>query len=315
MDFTLSPDQQLLADTARRLFDKECPPALVRAHIDDPDAYAPLWKHLRDYAALGAGPATDCCLFLDASGHAAAPGPLLATLLYTSLVGGDGSETGTVAVLDDPTMPFVLEVDRVEKVAVVGPGPSVAVVDARAITATFVETVDYSRRVFAVDVDATTLDAAPLGPDALAAWRDRAHVCVAAEMTGTARRIFTMALQYAKERYQFDVPIGSFQAIQHKLANSLINLEGSRLTIEQAAAAHDRGMKDWTVFAASALAFAGPALREVAVQNHRALGAIGYAEEHEAPRHFRRVHSDLARFGGVSRARAELADYLLGPVA
>ena len=67
------------------------------------------------------------------------------------------------------------------------------------------------------------------------------------------------------------------------------------------------------MFAAAALAFAGPALREVSIQTHRALGAIGYAEEHEAPRHFRRVHADLARFGGVSRARAELADYLLGP--
>ena len=43
------------------------------------------------------------------------------------------------------------------------------------------------------------------------------------------------------------------------------------------------------------------------------LGAIGYAEEHEVPRHFWRVHTDLARFGGVTRARAELADHLLGP--
>ena len=53
----------------------------------------------------------------------------------------------------------------------------------------------------------------------------------------------------------------------------------------------------------------------VSIETHRALGAIGYAEEHEAPRHFRRVHADLARFGGVPRARAELADFLLGPVA
>jgi hypothetical protein len=44
-------------------------------------------------------------------------------------------------------------------------------------------------------------------------------------------------------------------------------------------------------------------------------GGVGwYAEEHEAPRHFRRVHADLARFGGIPRARAELADFLLGPV-
>ena len=85
-------------------------------------------------------------------------------------------------------------------------------------------------------------------------------------------------------------------------------------TLEAAAEARDGGNPDWRVFAASALAFAGPALREVSIQTHRALGAIGYAEEHEAPRHFRRVHADLARFGGVPRARAALADFLLGPV-
>jgi len=63
----------------------------------------------------------------------------------------------------------------------------------------------------------------------------------------------------------------------------------------------------------AALAFAGPALRTVSIETHRALGAIGYAEEHEAPRHFRRVHADLARFGGVRSARAALTDFVLGP--
>ena len=90
-------------------------------------------------------------------------------------------------------------------------------------------------------------------------------------------------------------------------------MDGSRLALEAAATARDDGNPDWRVFAASALAFAGPALRTVSIETHRALGAIGYAEEHEAPRHFRRVHADLARFGGVARARAELADALLGP--
>ena len=75
------------------------------------------------------------------------------------------------------------------------------------------------------------------------------------------------------------------------------------------------GLLLWRVFAAAALAFAGPALRTVSIETHRALGAIGYAEEHEAPRHFRRVHADLARFGGVRSARAALADFALGPAA
>src|SRR5207237_1625319 len=106
-----------------------------------------------------------------------------------------------------------------------------------------------------------------------------------------------------------------FQAVQHKSANRLISLDGARLTLEAAAEARDNNSPDWRTFAASGLAFAGPALRAVSIETHRALGAIGYAEEHEAPRHFRRVHADLARFGGVRSARAALADFVLGPAA
>jgi len=130
---------------------------------------------------------------------------------------------------------------------------------------------------------------------------------------GAAERAFELAVDHAKIRKQFGQFIGQFQAVQHKLANCLMSLEGTRLTLETAAQARDNDNPNWRVFAASALAFAGPALRAVSIETHRALGAIGYAEEHEAPRHFRRVHADLARFGGVPRARAELADFLLGP--
>jgi acyl-CoA dehydrogenase len=131
---------------------------------------------------------------------------------------------------------------------------------------------------------------------------------------GAAQRAFDLAVEHAKVRKQFGQFVGQFQAVQHKLANGLISLDGARLALDNAAQAHDSDNSDWRVFAASAIAFTGPALRAVSVETHRALGAIGYAEEHEAPRHFRRVHADLARFGGAPRARAELADFLLGPV-
>jgi alkylation response protein AidB-like acyl-CoA dehydrogenase len=131
---------------------------------------------------------------------------------------------------------------------------------------------------------------------------------------GAAPPAFQLAVDHAKVRKQFGQLIGQFQAVQHKLANCLISLDGARLAIETAAEARDNANPDWRVFASSAIAFSGPALRTVSIETHRALGAIGYAEEHEAPRHFRRVHADLARFGGVTRARAELADFLLGPV-
>jgi len=140
-----------------------------------------------------------------------------------------------------------------------------------------------------------------------------ARLACAGRALGAAQRAFEMAVEHAKVRKQFGQLIGQFQAVQHKLADCLTSLDGARLTLESAADARDNGNPDWRFFAAAALAFAGPALREVSIQTHRALGAIGYAEEHEAPRHFRRVHADLARFGGAPRARAELADLVLGP--
>jgi 3-oxo-4-pregnene-20-carboxyl-CoA dehydrogenase beta subunit len=142
-----------------------------------------------------------------------------------------------------------------------------------------------------------------------------ARLGCAGRALGAAERAFGLAVDHTKMRKQFGQFIGQFQAIQHKLADCLTNLDGARLTLESAADARDSGNPDWRFFAAAALAFAGPALREVSIQTHRALGAIGYAEEHEAPRHFRRVHADLARFGGVTRARVDLADFLLGPAA
>ena len=116
MDFSLTDDQQLLRDTATKLLDRECPPALVRAHIDDPSVYEPLWRHSRS-TPRSAPARPDLCLFLEQTGYAAAPGPFLATALYTSLVGGDGDTTGTVAFLDDAMNPFVLEADRVSGIA------------------------------------------------------------------------------------------------------------------------------------------------------------------------------------------------------
>jgi alkylation response protein AidB-like acyl-CoA dehydrogenase len=141
-----------------------------------------------------------------------------------------------------------------------------------------------------------------------------ARLACAGRALGAAQRAFDLAVDHAKVRKQFGQLVGRFQAVQHKLANCLISLDGARLALDTAAEAWDNGNPDWRIFASSAVAFAGPALRTVSIETHRALGAIGYAEEHEAPRHFRRVHADLARFGGAPRARAELADFLLGPV-
>jgi alkylation response protein AidB-like acyl-CoA dehydrogenase len=138
-----------------------------------------------------------------------------------------------------------------------------------------------------------------------------AKVMLLARAHGAARRAFELAVDYAKERRQFGQPIGKFQAIQHKLANCLIDLEGVRLILDHTAKLYDRRDRSWRYFGDCAMAFAGHALRRVSLETQHAFGAIGYAEEHEAPQHFKRVHLDTIALGGVSHAKKSIAAYLL----
>jgi alkylation response protein AidB-like acyl-CoA dehydrogenase len=160
------------------------------------------------------------------------------------------------------------------------------------------------------------LDAVPatlvsLGNPRLAELRSIAAIALLARAHGAARRAFELAAEYAKERQQFGQPIGRFQAVQHKLANCLIDLEGIRLVLNHAATLFDKSGDDWSYFADCAMAFAGPALRRVSLETQHTFGAIGYAEEHEAPRHFKRVHLDTIALGGAAHAKRRLAARLL----
>jgi alkylation response protein AidB-like acyl-CoA dehydrogenase len=137
-----------------------------------------------------------------------------------------------------------------------------------------------------------------------------AKLALAARAYGAARAAFDLAVNYAKERKQFGQPIGKFQAVQHKLANSLITLEGVRLTLDHAAHLHDSDDSNWRYFVNSAVAFGCDGLRRVSLETQHTLGAIGYAEEHQAPAHFKRVHLDTVALGGATQARRAVAGFL-----
>jgi alkylation response protein AidB-like acyl-CoA dehydrogenase len=304
MDFTLTPDQELLRETARKLLDRECPPSVVRAHIDEPTSYEPLWTHLQEYMPLGAGPAADLCLFLEETGYAAAPGPFLATTLYAALT-GDTDTIGTVAIADDPVNPFVLEADRVETIAVLS-ASGVHLITREQADIEFVRAADFSRRLFTVSAD-------PKGAAVLVdrqRWLDRAHASIAAEMVGTSRRIFGMALEYAKERKQFDVPIGSFQAIQHKLAEMSLALERSTAAVHYAAMTLDADHPDRTRACHVAKAAAGEATRRILKDGIQIHGGIGYTWEHDLHLYLRRATGDEYLFGQTGWHHDRIADLL-----
>ncbi|MBN9426470.1 MAG: acyl-CoA dehydrogenase family protein, partial [Burkholderiales bacterium] len=98
---------------------------------------------------------------------------------------------------------------------------------------------------------------------------------------------------------------------QHKLTNNHIALEALRLLLADTAARYDKRSSGWCFLADAEAAFSNSALRQVSLETQHAFGAIGYAEEHEAPRHFKQVHQDVLRFGGARRAREALARHLL----
>ncbi|HEY6641288.1 acyl-CoA dehydrogenase family protein [Povalibacter sp.] len=133
----------------------------------------------------------------------------------------------------------------------------------------------------------------------------------AARAYGAAAEGFDAFLDYGRQRKQFGQSIASFQAIQHKMANSHMLLEGCRLQLAAAAHAHDEQAPNWRALAASATAFAAGSLRQVALDTQHCFGAIGFSEEHVAPALFRRVHADVVRLGGVSNARSELGAQVL----
>jgi alkylation response protein AidB-like acyl-CoA dehydrogenase len=163
----------------------------------------------------------------------------------------------------------------------------------------------YQVRLQGASAHRIDLPAGVLGDRLLAA-----KLALAGRAHGAARAAFELAVDYAKERKQFGQPIGRFQAIQHKLANCLIALEGVRLTLNHAARLHDRGDQNWRYFVNTAVAFSGDALRRVSLETQHTLGAIGYAEEHQAPDHFKRVHLDTVALGGAPEARRQVAAWL-----
>jgi alkylation response protein AidB-like acyl-CoA dehydrogenase len=329
VDFALSADQELLRDTARQLLERECPTTLLRAHIDDPAAADPLWQHLREFAPLGDGPLTDLCLFLDDTGYVAAPGPFFSTTaLLAPLLAAMGHEllpsvlagevTGTVALAgadgvwlpnDDPVKTFVAEADRVDRVAVVSSGPVVEMLEsppARRVT-----TVDFTRRQFEVEAPARTGAARAIDPELLEATLERATVALSAEMIGTARRLFEMALAYAKERVQFDVPIGSFQAIQHKLADMALDLERATSAVSYAAMTIDAKDADRHRATHVAKAAAGAAVKRAAKDGIQIHGGIGYTWEHDLHLFIRRAYASEHWLGTSDWHHDRLAELLI----
>jgi alkylation response protein AidB-like acyl-CoA dehydrogenase len=161
-------------------------------------------------------------------------------------------------------------------------------------------------------VNLETAAATPLGRagDAVATYDAilrRAAVGAAGEMLGAARRCLEMSVEYAKVREQFGQPIGAFQAIRHKCADMLVEVENSHSAVYYAAWALDAGAEDAALAASVAKAYVGDASRKVCGESIQAHGGIGFTWEYDLHLYFKRAKALETMYGDADHHRELIA--------
>ncbi len=134
---------------------------------------------------------------------------------------------------------------------------------------------------------------------------------LAVEQVGAAQHLLDLAVAYAKERLQFGRPIGSFQAVKHRLADMLVDLEHARSTAYHAVWALTDGSDDPALAASIAQATCSAALLHIAKDTIQVHGGIGFTWEHQAHLYFKRASTDAALLGNAEQHRDRVAALVL----
>ncbi len=182
--------------------------------------------------------------------------------------------------------------------------------DAAGLTRTPLATMDQTRKQAKLDfdgVEATLLGADGAGWDVLSRVLDLAAVGLAAEQVGGAQFVLEMSVQYAKDRVQFGRPIGSFQAIKHKCADMLLEVESAKSAAYYAGWCASELNDELPSVASLAKAYCSDAYFHAAAENIQIHGGIGFTWEHPAHLYFKRAKSSELLFGDPTYHRELLA--------
>ncbi len=330
----MTPEQLALRDSVRALLTKHSD---VRAAIEQPGGYDPaLWAKLcgevgvaglaipREYGGAGAGPA-ETHVVLAELGRTLTPAPLLSSTLASQALLATGNARacarllpriagGVVAALVWPweseisglagTAAYVVDGDLAEVLLVVD-GTSLYEVDPHqpGVTREHTPAMDLTRRLATIQL--TDAEGQRLGP-----WnprvQDAAYAALSAEQVGAAQRALELTVEHTRTRVQFGKPIGSFQALKHRMADLHALVETARSASE---AATDE------VSAAVAKVYCSEAFQRVAAEMIQLHGGIAITWEHDAHLYFKRAHGSAQLFGSpqhhvtrLSRLRAASAE-------
>ena len=274
MDLTLTPEQELLASTARSFVARRGPADFDRE----------LW---REMAALGwtSLGVLDAAVLCEALGWGPLPSPLVWTTAASLLLGPrDDDVVATMAVVDAPgrpgtklLVPWAADAD----VLVVTTPDGARVVDARAGGIRWRRHGDLGADpLYEVELDDGVGEPLAVDDDAVGRALDAAAVLDLATTVGACERVVEMTVQHAKDRQQFGRPIGSFQAVAHRCVDMRTELDACRYLALWAAWSLDSGRPaDLQVGAAKA--YADGALRRLLGHAHQVHGAVGFSTEHD----------------------------------
>ena len=332
MDFDFSEEQYMLRDTVRDLLQKECTPAEVRRMWDDEKGRSPeRWKKLGELGVLGltipeaAGGSgmneLDLVLALEEAGRAILPEPLLehaaigAPLLARAGTEAQKSEwlpklaTGEATVtVGLKSQPYVQDANA-DLVILEHEGELHAATQDR-LTLTPMPSVDGARRLSRVTAeldDATRMGSA----DGHAAWAfDHGAAATAAELIGIGQAMLDMTIAYAKEREQFGQKIGSFQAVQHKLAETFLLVETAKAAVYYAAYALAKELPDAAIHVSVAKAYASDAERRANYESLQIHAGIGFTWEHDLHLWLKRGRALEAQYGDADWHRRRISDWV-----
>jgi alkylation response protein AidB-like acyl-CoA dehydrogenase len=182
--------------------------------------------------------------------------------------------------------------------------------DAPGLSRTPLPTLDLTRKQARLDfagVPARLIGADGAGWPVISRVLDLAAVGLAAEQVGGAQRVLDMAVAYAKVRHQFGRPIGSFQAIKHKCADVLLEVESARSASQYALWAAATLSEELPVVASLTKAYCSEAFSHATAENIQVHGGIGFTWEHPAHLYFKRARSSQVLLGDPTYHRELLA--------
>lgn len=318
-------DQRLWQDTVRDVVTKQCPPSLVRSVAEDGADTEPLWKLYRQlgWTELNnpAG-AVELAIVFEELGHATDPTPFLATMSQFAPLAGeqfDPNQSGTAVyggvsarrnadgwVLDG-TARHVLDGDRAERVAVVTEA-GVFLTDAGQLSARRESVFDPVLHL----ADLSFHDVRVPDSDRVNVDRERAHhialTGMALTMVGACQRILDLVLEHVRSRHQFGVPIGSFQAVQHKAADMHVAVQRARALAYFAALTISADDPRRRLAAAMAKASAGECQSLVFRHGLQLHGAMGFTWENDLQFALKRAKAGELMLGGAAEHRARIAE-------